>query len=360
MTARRERIVIFLVVLIIVLLCNFEFFLLGSKSPGNGPSSLGSLFTTPSPMSQPTSESNINKKKNPGKNVYICITGQLSRLELHNKIKHLFSPLHELGYSLNIGLVLSESTPQFSNKNNGAKMILKASTERVILELENVPGVREVRHFKPDFKDLQFNPKYDQNLGNYTIMGPNGLEHVNYLDNQLILAANNARQFRTLQYCNRWPKLDTNMDFLIRLREDVLIYKLDLSDILSMVQQGAVVTSKCDAWRGINDKLAFASSTRASDFFNIPYQEYLIFDYKKHRVQKLNAETFYKIAYKKHGFKLISTDSLVATKAMTFFNPSSTGANNCSVIGNPFDLSLSKSCPKENLLNLSYSAVCWK
>ena len=38
---------------------------------------------------------------------YVCITGQLSRLEIRNKIEFLLTPLHLRGYAINIGLAIS-------------------------------------------------------------------------------------------------------------------------------------------------------------------------------------------------------------------------------------------------------------
>jgi hypothetical protein len=362
--------IILIALLLVVLLCVFEFSFLFMSAVKTSISLFntepkGSTIAANSVSNTMTIKSNPGTKMDATKKVYLCITGQLSRLELHNKIQHLLLPLHSLGYTLYIGLALSESSPQFSNKNNGAKMRLKPSIKHVIRELQSVKGVKKVKHFPPQFHDLKFNAKYDTILGNYTEVDKDKrVVQKNYLDNQPVLAANNARQFKTLQSCNKWPDIDKKTDFLVRVREDVLIFKMDMSRILSLLAAGAVVTSQCDAWRGINDKLAFVPSLRASDFFNIPYQEYLTFDNKNHHIQKLNAETMYKIAYLKNGFILRSTDALVATKAMTTLktektSPPAADGNNCTVIGNPFVLSLSKLCPTESLDRLSYSAACW-
>ena len=300
----------------------------------------------------------VNTKK-----AYVCITGQLSRLELHNKIQYLLNPLHALGYTLFIGLALSEEPPKYSNNNSGSKLILKKSIREVVRELYKVKGVKQVKHFPPNFDHLSFNPKYDKFLGNYTIRDENNiLIHKNYLSNQAELAVNNARQFKTLQHCNNWPNLNLETEIIIRVREDVLIHTINLPHILRLVREGAIVTSKCDQWRGINDKIAFAPSVRSSEFFNIPYKEYLLFDNTKYKVEKLNAERLYKIAYLKHRFNLRNTKAIVATKAMTNAKgDDNTGKyHNCTVSGNPFRLDLSANCPRHGLDRLSYVAFCWK
>jgi hypothetical protein len=350
---------------LVACMCMFEVYLLSKSAFDTSYALVAGEEGLPSNSSlgtAPTTSLTNQSRRTLTKNAYICITGQLSRLELENKIRNLISPLHNRGYSLYVGIALSDTPPKFSNNNSGAKMRLRTSIYGVIQELQNVKGVKEVRHFKPSFDDLRFNPKYDKILGNYTEVNKKAKRIIqkNYLNNQPVLAENNARQFRTLQYCNNWPGIAKNTDFLVRVREDVLVYRMDLNTILRFVSQGAVVTSKCDAWRGINDKIAFAPSTRLSDFFMIPYREYLVFDNKFHKVQKLNAETFYRIAYNKNGFNLRSTESLVATKAMTSFKSNSViGKDNCSVVANPFILSLSKQCPPDNLDVLAYETKCW-
>ena len=196
----------------------------------------------------------------------------------------------------------------------------------------------------------------------------NRIVQKNYLSNQPVLAENNARQFLTLRHCNDWPDIDKKTDFLVRVREDVFIVKMELDTVLTVLEgaastgRGAVVTSKCDAWRGINDKIGFASSDRARDFFLKPYQEYLIFDNKHFGVHKLNAETFYRLIYIKHGFNLHSTHALLATKAKTSFvgvDPMTPGrGENCTVIANPF-MAMSTLCPQRSMEELSYRSTCW-
>ena len=298
----------------------------------------------------------------PNKNAYICITGQLSRLELRNKIRHLLQPLFLLGYSLYIGLAMSDAPPKYSNDNSGARLALKNSLSDVLRELRSVNGVKHVKHIPPSFVDLKSNPKYDKFLGNYTKRDVNGaIIHDNYITNQPELAVNNARQFKTLQHCGHWAGIEKVVDVLVRIREDVLFQRVDLRHILRLVDGGAVVTSRCDQWHGINDKMAFAPSSRAVEFFNIPYDEYLTFDNDIHKTEHLNAEQLYKIAYERHGFNLTSTDSLAVTKAVTDFKPvSNRGSWNCTVSGNAYQHVITKNCPWASLDWLSYDDICWK
>ena len=56
--------------------------------------------------------SRVNKN-NEGKRVYVCITGQLMRLELENKMKNLIGPLIDSGCEVDVALVLSEGKASF-------------------------------------------------------------------------------------------------------------------------------------------------------------------------------------------------------------------------------------------------------
>ena len=80
-------------------------------------------------------------------NAYICLTGQLSRLELKNKISQIITPLHNMGFGLYIGLVISTGPTRYVNNDNGDKMRLFTSLSQVRQTLWNVSGVKGVKHF---------------------------------------------------------------------------------------------------------------------------------------------------------------------------------------------------------------------
>ena len=198
-----------------------------------------------------------------GKNssVYVCITGQLARLELRNKIERLFKPLIERNFRLFIGLALTtEESPQFTNDDNGDRMQLYSGIPQVWRALTKVKGIEKVRHFSkvnrgPTVKSPKININYQKSL----LIKPTV--------NNSMEARNNAKQIAMLQYCNYWPKILNEVSFFIRLREDTFVDRLNLDPVIRLAQGGAVVTTACDAWRGINDKIAFGPSSRASDFF---------------------------------------------------------------------------------------------
>ena len=301
------------------------------------------------------------------KNVYVCITGQLSRLELRNKIDKLFSPLHDRGYKLFIGLALTTEPARYVNNDNGDKMRLYTSIGEVQKILLNASGVVEVKYLSTvnNLGDVYLNLFYQQSLG-----------HTNNSTSRVEL---NARQYRALQHCNQ-PNISNNSSFFIRLREDTFIERINLDPIISLAQDGAVVTTECDAWWGMNDKMAFGPGSRASDFFLSPFEYYLSF--KKH-VKNFNPERLYLNSYEDEGFTLASSPDFIVTKAVTTIKRERELASErpvingdggdglqlqqqqqqqpvlCSVKGNSFQ-KWTRKCPPSHEIssNTSYSAAC--
>lgn len=238
------------------------------------------------------------------KYVFVCITGQIARLELQNKIDKLFLPLYDRGYTLYIGLALTtRKTANFVNNDNGDKMQLFKSIDEVLTTLMNVRGVAAVRHFDKvnNVIHVPYNEVYQHSLA----FKP-GVDNVTR-------AKLNAHQLKVLQYCNQWPKVSNSSSFFVRMREDTLISHIDLDPIIKQAERGAVVTTACDAWRGINDKIAFGPSSRAKEFFLLPFKFYLTLSKV---VQSFNPEQLYRKVYSEHKFKLIASHQYVVTKAV--------------------------------------------
>ena len=80
-----------------------------SKS-GNG--SQGHL---PLPMLDSTDNDNDLHHKSSPRRSFVCITGQLERLELDNKINSVLFPLRAAGYEPDIALVLDDSSLRVTN-----------------------------------------------------------------------------------------------------------------------------------------------------------------------------------------------------------------------------------------------------
>jgi hypothetical protein len=264
----------------------------------------------------------------------------------------LFTPLHDRGYKLYIGLVLTVNTSaRYVNKDNGDKMRLYTSISEVKRSLMNVSGVIGVKHISNVTKNgkVYFNKFYQKSLW-----------YVNTSERVKL----NAQQYGMLQYCDQ-PKMTNSSSFFIRMREDTFIDSIELDPIIEMAQSGSVVTTACDAWWGINDKIAFGPSSLASDFFLLPFQYYLGF---REVIDNFNPEQLYMHTYQEKGFNLTSTADFVVTKAVTSVKEENTVPQKydndidaqkkklvCDVRANPFQ-KYAKKCPK--LIRPSYVAPC--
>lgn len=175
--------------------------------------------------------------------------------------------------------------------------------------LRRLKGVKEVMHFPPRHEEKLFvNKKYQKMLDN---------------DKSAFRVKNHARQYQTLQFCNQWPSIEKLTQMVIRVREDILFEMIDVGEIAKVVElQGGIVTSTCDAWAGVNDKVAFLPSSYAHDFFHLPYEKYLSFDAD---IPQLNPEQFYKHVYQERGFPLRNISTMYVAKAITRRIPLMTG-----------------------------------
>ena len=249
---------------------------------------------------------NVMSSRNDSRGVYICITGQLSRLELTNKIYKLIKPLHErLGYDIYIGLALATNTSHFTNVNNGDKMRLTYSLSKATKRLLNIDGVKEVRHFLPQHsKKIYVNKWYKLQLDN---------------DKTIRRVRNHARQYKTLQLCSDWHNISQFAQIAVRVRDDVLFERIDVNEaVRETLKSGDIVTARCDAWGGINDKVAFIPSSLYRDFFLLPYEKYLKFNA---HLPQLNPEKYYQYAYSTSRIKMTSLNSLYVAKAVTRIKP---------------------------------------
>lgn len=246
----------------------------------------------------------LNSSGMQSRGAYICITGQQSRLELTNKVDKLLKPLHEMGYKVYIGLALATGSSHFTNVNNGDKMKLISSIDQAMQRLRSVPGVQEVRYFPPYYdKNIYVNMRYKDKLDNA---------------NSVLRVKNHARQYKTLQYCNEWHNISLITQLTIRVRDDILFERVDVPMIVNrVINTGAVVSAACDAWAGMNDKVAFLPSSISTQFFQLPYSTYVTFNAS---INALNPEKFYSYAYSS-GISMESDPDLFVAKAVTQLLP---------------------------------------
>jgi len=215
---------------------------------------------------------------------FICITGQLGRLELDNKIQTLIHPLQENGYNIDVALVLSKGKPHFTH---AAYKEERFSTDEEVMEM--LQGLRSVRVINgPNFS---YEPLQNPNppaihYENLKRRDPRPFEDV------FARAQNHVRMFDSYQRC--WdierriaalsdptnPHPPPQYDVYFRVRDDVGFeqpFNMTLvNDFVTFSRSPEhpkiMVVSDCRSMGGINDRMAMVSPAAAQDFFLAPYQ----------------------------------------------------------------------------------------
>lgn len=234
---------------------------------------------------------------------FVCITGQLPRLELANKINHLFRPWHEnYGVEFDVALVLTD-TNHASVIRVGQRDQSFFSVREVFDELSSVPGVRvlnadiDVQNQKP-----LLNPYYARQRGENSSMNSTQL---------LERVQNHVRQFESLSRCHYYMSADgmeKSYDIVHRVRDDSGYFakpNFDHLYNLTMSHPMTIVSSDCEFHKGINDRGSFVSPEAAYDYFNHPimhmYTKALPLDVR-------NTEQFLMVSYAR-TCHLVQTDS---------------------------------------------------
>jgi len=216
------------------------------------------------------------------KKAFVCITGQLGRLELENKIRTLIDPLHRHGYEIGLALVLSKGTPTFTHAFMKEQ---RYASEREMLD---------VFRYHPNVKILNsphslYDPMPDPN--------PPAVYFVNMkkhddrdLDKVFQRAENHVRQYDSYRRC--WDierstapphgpgePVPPQYDVYIRIRDDVGFEKnlnMTLVNTFTAIARKrnnkAIMVSDCRSFGGVNDRLAIVTPAAAEDYFLNPYK----------------------------------------------------------------------------------------
>lgn len=235
------------------------------------------------------------KKKNGGKAAFVCITGQLMRLEMENKMKHLIGPLIDCGYEVDVALVLAEGKASFQShkipKNTSSVPFTDRESVLRWLSNHNISLVSQNITYKAE-ANMPVNPQY------WVQKAPHELTYATfaYYTNQVVA------NFRMVEgYTRCWHQVKATRktySLFIRSRDD-----MGLSNPLNMSllhqEMGSkpriIVTSAFRTNGGINDRLAFVSSDAARCYFNDPYIKF--FDGTSLDVAMRNTESYFKRVY---------------------------------------------------------------
>lgn len=212
------------------------------------------------------------------KSAFICITGQLSRLELENKIRTLMEPLHGQGYNIDVALVLSEGEPKFTNKAADEKRY--DSLKDALKVFKNLSYVRVLN---PNFK--AYSPIPNPNPPAVYYMSLKKVDERPF-EEVLERTESHVRIFDSYQRCWDLERKDAFAnrqgalhDLYIRIREDV---GLSIPVNMTMLNEFTtfshtnkpklILVTDCRSWGGINDRMAIVSPAAAQEYFWNPLE----------------------------------------------------------------------------------------
>ena len=232
------------------------------------------------------------------KRAFVCITGQLMRLELENKMKNLIGPLLDGGYEVDVALVLAQGNASFQShkKPKNVSAVPFADEASVWRWLSNYNASIVSKHITyPADSNIPVNPQYWLQKGSLVDQ-----IHENFLADytqQQVIA--NFRMVESYTRC--WHDVVASgktYSLFVRARDDVG-FSSPINTSLLHQELGSkprvMVTSAFRTNGGINDRLAFVSYDSASCYFNIPFVKF--FDGSNLDVAMRNSESYFKRVY---------------------------------------------------------------
>jgi len=247
-----------------------------------------------------TSHGNLSADRD--HHAFVCITGQVARMELELKVRNLLNPLLEAGFSPDVALILSDKSGEFfaSKPNDKARTPLFASYKdaKEFLEERDFNVVTNTPYVQTE------NPIINE-------------DYQGQLDGVRtdIRATNHARMFAAWEPCysemiQASKKLGSDYDVVIRIREDHAFTEPfnihTVFDELSLKPR-TVMASSCAPFHGMNDRFAILSSDAAFDYFVGPLLSYYT---KPLHAKFINAETFIYYTYKRLKLNVILTPKI--------------------------------------------------
>ena len=240
---------------------------------------------------------------------FVCITGQVERLELEDKVLHLLDPLRRAGLTPEVALVLTDlGVPRFTNHGfKGGQLYSNYYNASTFLESLGYKVLSTGPFHQSE--DPQISLTYIDKMGNTT---------VNFLPGQRKnRAQNHYRQFESLRECGTlYDEANTNYAFAIRARED-LGFRIELwngtsSNLTSVLRDlyrmpKTILSTDCRTYDGINDRFAWVSPAAVTDYFTTPLTAIIA-----KRVPKLtrNPETFLLHSYLNANLTVVLTSRL--------------------------------------------------
>ena len=235
---------------------------------------------------------------------FVCITGQLPRLELANKMQNLFQywgTTHNAQFD--VALVLTDTAHQ-SVERQGHRDQQYFDIRDVYEELSALPNVRVLNaDIDTQAQRPILNPHYMRQRGHDSTMNSTQL---------LERVQNHVRQFESLARCHHHMSAAglgwEHYDIVHRVRDDSGYFTtVDFDHLYGLISAHpmTIASSDCEYHGGINDRGSFVSPEAAYDYFNHPI---LAMYMKPLPADVRNTEQFLMVTYGR-TCRLVQTDS---------------------------------------------------
>jgi hypothetical protein len=278
---------------------------------------------------------------------FVCVTGQLKRLELASKMASLIDPLLDVVSSVDVALVLSDGQVAFTNPDQKAKgasltiasscgtnwTTLNACIHDLATDLPQV-AVQVVKWQSPldPLTSSRHVKEFDKGCNEaFRNTTKESIERQQWCANR---AVHHVRQYFAMAECAsvmtrnlRRGVTSVPYSVVVRVREDiVLAAPIDALKIRAqLTAPSAVVTAQCHDWGGINDKLTFFNADSGYTGLIAPLHVYYGMNpvWTKRRLTQSqrhsnlsggNPEEFLQYAYRSVNLTLRTNPSLIPIK----------------------------------------------
>ena len=231
---------------------------------------------------------------------FVCISGQLSRLEMDSKFENLFLPLQESGFQVDVAFALSTGRLIFSNprkvKKQTEDMATAFANETSLLSYMKAHNLGVVSNKGFVYKrvaDPPLNIQYEQQL----MQKSENATEQRIQERRAFRTANHARMYDSYQRCMRDIDSKTleGYDLVVRIREDVGFPKPVRSRLFTDLPRNTIVSGDCRVWGGMNDRFAIAAPTAGAKLFTLPNQVFT--GQSEFPTSIKNSEQFLKFVY---------------------------------------------------------------
>ena len=233
---------------------------------------------------------------------FVCITGQLSRLEMQNKIATVLEPLRRSGLPPDIALVVDNSISITTNDQR-----IEATYRPAYGSFHDV--VDELRSYQ--YTVLTDGPYHQPEQ---VLVPPDYLKYLHHrssfdANKTKERAANNVRMMESWSQCyvemSRDVERMASYNVVMRVREDTgFLSAIDFDQVQQDLRDDplALLNNGCRAWydgHAMNDKMGITSRESARAYFELPFHNMYaepIIDGMK------NTETFFYSTYTSAGY----------------------------------------------------------